>query len=65
MTATIPTSMPHILTTDRVSALVSSEVDSMADESESGETSAGRAATVSDGEVEAVVADDVYSPSEF
>jgi hypothetical protein len=57
--------MPHILTTDRVSALVSSEVDSMADDSESGETSAGRAATVSDGEVEAVVADDVSAPSEF
>jgi hypothetical protein len=57
--------MPHILTTDRVSALVSSEVDSMADESESGETSAGWAATVSDGEVEAVVAEDVSSLSEF
>jgi len=57
--------MPHILTTDRVSALVSSEVDSMADESESGETSAGRAAAVSDGEVEAVVAEDVSSPAEF
>jgi len=57
--------MPHILTTDRVSALVSSEVDSMADESESGETSVGRAATVSDGEAEVVVADDVSSPSEF
>jgi hypothetical protein len=57
--------MPHILTTDRVRALVSSEVDSMADVSESGEVSAGRAATVSDGEVEAVVADDVSSPAEF
>ena len=65
MTATIPISMPHILTTDRVSALVSSEVDSMADESESGETSVGRAATVSDGEAEVVVTEDVSSPSEF
>jgi len=37
----------------------------MADESESGETSAGWAATVSDGEVEAVVAEDVSSLSEF
>ena len=44
---------------DRVSALVSSEVDSMADVSESGETSAGRAVTVSDGEVAAVVAEDL------
>ena len=45
--------------------LSGTEVDSMADVSESGETSAGRAATVSDGEGEAVVADDVSSPAEF